>query len=67
MNRVFIVEKFIYRVKYEKYEPSEDEIRFIGWILGQPTKKLDVIFSRYEQLFNRYVEKRCTKVDGNSI
>jgi hypothetical protein len=67
VNRVFAVEKFIYRVKYEKYEPSEDEIKTIGELLGQPTKKLNVVLDRYKQIFSRYIEKRCVDVDNKSL
>ena len=67
VNRVFAVEKFIYRVRYEKYEPLEEEIKSVGEILGQPTKKLNIVLDRYKQVFNRYVEKRCVDVDNKSL
>lgn len=67
VNRVFTIERFIYRVKYEGYSPSDDEIRDIGYLLGQPTKKLNVILDRYKHVFGRYIEKKCSVVDDYKI
>ncbi|MEM4788505.1 MAG: hypothetical protein QXM55_03010 [Ignisphaera sp.] len=67
VNRVYLVEKFVYKVTHEKYEPSEEELRIIGEVLGQPTKKLSVVLDRYKHVFSRYVEKRCVNVDDNSV
>uniref|UniRef100_A0A7C5TGP3 Uncharacterized protein n=1 Tax=Ignisphaera aggregans TaxID=334771 RepID=A0A7C5TGP3_9CREN len=67
MNRVFVIERFIYRVKHEGYSPSEDEIRDIGYLLGQPTKKLNVVLDRYAYVFGRYIEKKCSVIDDYKI
>lgn len=66
-NKIFIVEDFVYKVLYEKYQPSEDEIKNIGEILGQPTKKLDVVLDRYKQVFSRYIDKKCYSEGVNTI
>lgn len=67
VNRVYVVEKFVYKVMCEKYDPTIEEIKSIGEILGQPSKKLNVVLDRYKQVFSRYVEKRCVKIDSMSI
>ena len=66
VNNVFYVEKFIYRVSHENYAPSEEEIRRVGETLGQPTKKLDAVLSRYKQVFGQYIVKRCSEIDSNT-
>lgn len=67
VNKVYLVEKFVYKIIHEKYDPTEEEVKAIGEILGQPTKKLAVVFDRYKYVFNRYVEKRCIQVDNTSL
>ena len=66
-NRVYVVEKFVYRVLHEGFEPSEEEVRSVGELLGQPTKKLSVVLDRYKQVFGRYVEKRCAGFDHEKL
>lgn len=67
VNRVFLVESFVYRVEKEGYTPSEEEIRSIGEILGQPTKKLEVVLDRYWQVFTKNIEKKCSSLGSRSI
>jgi len=67
VNRVFLVEDFVYRVECEGYSPSEEEIRAIGEVLGQPTKKLNVVLDRYWQVFNKNIEKKCSSLGNKSV
>ncbi len=67
MNRVFLVEELVYKVDFENYQPSEEEIMRAGELLGQPTRKLDALLNRYWQVFRNYIEKKCVKVDESSI
>lgn len=67
VNRVFMVERFIYKVTEEEYKPSEEEVKSISELLGQPTKKLSVLLDRYRQVFGKYIEKRCVNLDNTSI
>ncbi|MEM4513952.1 MAG: hypothetical protein QXZ41_05575 [Ignisphaera sp.] len=67
VNKIHLVERFVYRVIHEKYEPSEEEVRAVGEVLGQSTKKLNVVLDRYRYVFSRYVEKKCVDVDSYSI
>ena len=67
VNRVFLVEEFVYRVEKENYQPSEDEVKKLGELLGQPTKKLSVLLDRYWQVFTKYIEKRCSSLGSQSI
>lgn len=67
VNRVFLVEDFVYRVEREGYSPSEEEIRAIGEILGQPTRKLNVVLDRYWYVFTRNIEKKCSSIGNKSI
>lgn len=67
VNRVFLVEDFIYRVEREGYSPSEEEIRVIGEVLGQPTRKLNVVLDRYWYVFTRNIEKKCSSIGNRSI
>ncbi len=66
-NAIYCVEDFIYRIEHEGYTPSEEEIRYIGNLLGQPTKKLDVLTKRYRDVFSRYIEKKCHSYNGKDI
>ena len=67
VNRVFLVEDFVYRVEREGYSPSEEEIRAIGEVLGQPTRKLNVVLDRYWYVFTRNIEKKCSSIGNKSI
>ncbi|MEM4769544.1 MAG: hypothetical protein QW205_01685 [Desulfurococcaceae archaeon] len=67
MNYVFLVEDFVYRVDFENYQPSEEEIKRVGEILGQPTKKLNVVMERYWQVFRNYIEKKCASLGSTSV
>lgn len=67
VNRVFLVEEFLYRVERENYQPSEEEIKHVSELLGQPTKKLEVLLNRYWQVFTKYIEKKCSKAGSQSI
>ncbi|MEM1628472.1 MAG: hypothetical protein QXP02_03085 [Desulfurococcaceae archaeon] len=66
-NRIFSIESFIYKVQYENYTPREEEIKTIGELLGQPTKKLDVVVERYNQVFGKSIEKKCVSEGDVSI
>ena len=59
VNAVFYVERFAYKALHEGFKPSEEEVRFVGELLGQPTKKIDVVLNRYKQVFKWYIVKRC--------
>jgi len=63
VNAVFYVERFVYKALHEGFKPSEEEVRFVGEMLGQPTKKIDVVLNRYKQVFKWYIVKRCADVD----
>lgn len=67
MNPIFAIEEFVYRVDFEGYKPSEDEVKKMGELLGQPTKKLDVFMNRYWQVFKNYIEKKCASEGNISI
>jgi hypothetical protein len=67
VNRVFLVEDFVYRVEKEGYSPSEEEVKFIGGILGQPTKKLNVVLERYSQVFAKNIERKCSSLGDKSV
>jgi len=57
-NPIFVVEKIYYDVK-RGLEVSEDVIRKAGILLGTPFKRIDVFLSRYEEVFTKFIEKRC--------
>ena len=57
-NPIFVVEKIYYDVK-RGLEVSEDVIRKAGILLGTPFKRVDVFLSRYEEVFTKFIEKRC--------
>lgn len=61
-NSVFMVEKGVYEIK-EGREPSEG-VKRLSSLLGQPTKKAEVLLDRYRQVVGRYVEKKCCEVGG---
>lgn len=61
------MEEFIYKVEKEGYQPREEEIKLVGELLGQPTKKLSVVLDRYWQVFTKYIEKKCTSKGNLSI
>lgn len=67
MNSVFLVEDFVYRVDVEGYQPGEDEVKRVGELLGQPTKKLNVVLDRYMQVFRNYIEKKCSSEGDYSV
>ena len=67
VNYIYRVEEFLYRVDYEGYQPDENEIKSIGELLGQPTKKLDVVKQRIRDVFTKYIVKRCVDIDRKSI
>lgn len=67
LNYVFRVEEFIHRVEIQGYQPGEDEVKTIGEILGQPTRKLSVVYERYYYIMRNYIEKKCTEIDNKSI
>jgi len=67
VNRVFLVEDFIYRVEREGYYPKENEVKTISEVLGQPTRKLSVVLDRYWQVFSRNIEKKCSSLGDRSI
>lgn len=60
LNYIFLVENFVYKVDIENYQPGDNEIKYVGEVLGQPTKKLNVVLDRYWQVFKNYIEKKCT-------
>ncbi|MEM4903934.1 MAG: hypothetical protein QXL28_03050 [Desulfurococcaceae archaeon] len=66
VNRVFLVEEFVYRVEREGYQPREEEVRRVGELLGQPTRKLEVVLNRYWQVFTKYVDKKCSSAGSQS-
>lgn len=65
VNAVFYVERFVHKVMHEGYTPSEEEVKVVSELLGQPTRKIDVVLSRYRQVFGWYVVKRCAEADVN--
>ncbi|ADM27648.1 hypothetical protein Igag_0825 [Ignisphaera aggregans DSM 17230] len=67
MNRVFVVESFVYRITREGYQPSEEELMGYGALLGQPTRKLSAFLDRYRQVFGYQIERRCSSVGDERI
>lgn len=67
MNSVFLVEDFVYKVDVEGYQPSEEEVKKIGELLGQPTKKLSALLERYMQVFRNYIDKKCASEGDYSV
>ncbi|MEM4718357.1 MAG: hypothetical protein QXE81_06365 [Desulfurococcaceae archaeon] len=67
MNRVYLVEEFMYRVDFESYQPTENEVKHIGELLGQPTRKLSVVQDRYRYIFRNLVEKKCARSGDYSL
>lgn len=41
------------------YIPGQDEVKYVSSLLGEPTKKVDVLSSRYIDVFTRLLEKNC--------
>lgn len=67
MNPIFLVERIMYRITMGETDLSEEIIKECSTLLGQPTKKLDVLKNRYKQVFGKYIIKRCTRVDSEKL
>jgi len=67
MNPIFLVERVMYRITIGETDLPEEVIKECSTLLGQPTKKLDVLKNRYKQVFSRYIAKRCSKVDNMEL
>ncbi len=67
LNRIMVVEKTWYKAYVLGEELSEEEIKNVSTLLGQPTKRLDVFMDRYRQVMGKYIERRCSNVSGYDI
>lgn len=65
-NSICVVEGFKLMLD-EGYAPSQDEVRYVSTLLGEPTRKLDVLKSRYVDVFTRSLEKNCYHHGGRSL
>ena len=59
VNWIWFVEKQIDKWLSLGEEPNEEEVWKVGWALGSPSKKKDYVLSRYNDVFNRYLQKQC--------
>jgi len=65
MNTIYFVEKNIQNWISCNVEPSQDEIWKVGELLGQPTRKREVVIKRYSEIFNRLIVKNCVEIGEN--
>ncbi len=59
VNWIWFVEKKVDEWLGLGKEPDEKEVWNVGFALGSPSKKKDYVLSRYNDVFNRYVQKQC--------
>lgn len=65
-NAICIVEGFKLLLD-SGYSPSENEIKYISALMGEPTKRLNVMKSKYFDVFTRFLEKNCYLLGGRSV
>ncbi|MCS7099430.1 MAG: hypothetical protein RMH84_01970 [Sulfolobales archaeon] len=65
-NSICIVEEFKLRLD-EGYSPTQDEVKYVSALLGESTKKVEVLKSKYIDVFTRLVEKNCSYVGDESL
>ncbi len=65
-NSICIVEEFINAVE-KGYEPSPDEVKYVGSLLGEPSKKISVVKGRYIDVFTRLIQKNCIEVSNGEL
>ncbi|RLG80468.1 MAG: hypothetical protein DRO40_11160, partial [Thermoprotei archaeon] len=63
-NTIYLVEKAIDEWLTLGKEPDAREIWEIGKLLGITTKKKDIVLSRYNDVFGKFVSKNCVEVNG---
>ncbi|HDD25585.1 MAG TPA: hypothetical protein ENF75_00645 [Acidilobales archaeon] len=61
-NYVFHALRFVADVN-EGAEFSEDEVKKFSSLLGMPTKKIDVALRRFNDVFRKYIVRRCVSYD----
>jgi len=61
-NSIYVVEKTIDEWLTQGKEPDVKEVWNIGRLLGITTKKKDVVLSRYNDVFNKFLLKNCIEV-----
>lgn len=59
VNWIWFIEKQVDEWLGLGKEPSEEDIWRVGLALGSPSKKKDYVLSRYNDVFNRYIQKQC--------
>lgn len=65
-NAICIVEGFKLLLD-SGYNPSENEIRHVSALMGEPTKRLNVMKSKYFDVFTRFLEKNCYLLGDKSV
>ncbi|MEM1650135.1 MAG: hypothetical protein QXX47_04605, partial [Sulfolobales archaeon] len=59
-NPIFYVEKVKNLIDSGR-DVEESRLRKAGEYLGTPLKRVEVFQSRYNEVFTRFIEKRCSK------
>ena len=67
MNAIYLVEKSLQEWISCWVEPEEADIWKVGEALGQPTRKRDAVIRRYNEVFNRLVQKSCVELGEERI
>ncbi|MEZ0290651.1 MAG: hypothetical protein ABWJ42_06140 [Sulfolobales archaeon] len=66
-NPIFYVERLKHLID-SGVSVSERDVRRAGELLGTPFKRVEVFQSRYEEVFSRFIEKRCCEAgSGYSV
>ncbi len=65
-NSILVVEEKITRWLECGEELSENDIKYLSTLLGQPTRKNDVLLTRYNDVFRKLVQKNCVEIDNNT-
>ncbi|MCX8184453.1 MAG: hypothetical protein RMI56_06215 [Sulfolobales archaeon] len=65
-NSICVVEEFKLRLD-EGYNPTQDEVRYVSFLLGETTKRVEVLSSRYVNIFTHLIEKNCSYIGNESL
>ncbi len=57
-NSICVVEAFKLLLD-EAYAPSQEEVKQVSSLIGEPAKRVEVFKSRYIDVFTRFLEKNC--------
>ena len=65
-NSIYVVEKFIRSID-QGYNPFVDEVLEVSRLFGERTKKVDVVYSRYLDVFSKLIQKNCAYTDKGDL